>query len=211
MPLSISIPGFFSIILTPYPQVVWCWLIGSCMCFTLGASIAEIVSAFPTCGGLYTASAQLCPKRHRARVGYVVGWLNILGQIAGLSSTEFGLANMIWAAVQLVHPEYEVTAGKTVGLFTALLVVHGLLNSLATKHLARFTAGFVFINLGATALIIIVLLATTPRAEMHSAKYVFASEGVVNQTGGWPTGLAFLFGLLSVQWTVSAGRCYLVS
>lgn len=38
------------------------------MCFTLGASIAEIVSAFPTCGGLYSASALLVPKKHRARV-----------------------------------------------------------------------------------------------------------------------------------------------
>lgn len=38
---------------------------------------------------------------------------------------------------------------------------------------------------------------------MHSAGYVFGSAGVANQTGGWPTGLAFLMGLLSVQWTVS--------
>lgn len=42
----------------------------------------------------------------------------------------------------------------------------------------------------------------TPRSEMHSASYVFGSEGIMNQTGGWNTGLAFLFGLLSVQWTV---------
>ena len=27
----------------------------------------------------YTASAQLCPPKHRAIVGWVVGWLNILG------------------------------------------------------------------------------------------------------------------------------------
>ncbi len=51
--------------------------------------------------------------------------------------------------------------------------------------------------------IIIVLLATTPRSEMHSAGYVFGSQGIANQTGGWNDGLAFLFGLLSVQWTVS--------
>jgi hypothetical protein len=38
---------------------------------------------------------------------------------------------------------------------------------------------------------------------MHSASYVFGSEGVVNGTGGWNTGLAFLFGLLSVQWTMT--------
>ncbi|KAI0284100.1 hypothetical protein BC826DRAFT_920060, partial [Russula brevipes] len=30
----------------------WCWILGATMCFTLGSSIAEIVSAFPTCGGL---------------------------------------------------------------------------------------------------------------------------------------------------------------
>ncbi len=53
-----------------------------------------------------------------------------------------------------------------------------------------------------SSVIIIVLLAKTPRSEMHSAGYVFGSEGFVNQTGGWNNGIAFLFGLLSVQWTV---------
>jgi hypothetical protein len=52
--------------------------------------------------------------------------------------------------------------------------------------------------------IIICLLAKTPIHEMHPAKYVFGSDGLVNQTGGWNDGLAFLFGLLSVQWTVRA-------
>jgi succinate dehydrogenase/fumarate reductase cytochrome b subunit len=35
-----------------YPKVTWCWILGASMCFTLGSSIAEIVSAYPTCGGL---------------------------------------------------------------------------------------------------------------------------------------------------------------
>jgi len=52
------------------------------------------------------------------------------------------------------------------------------------------------------SVIIIVLLATTPRSDMHPASYVFGTGGIVNQTGGWNTGIAFLFGLLSVQWTV---------
>ena len=50
--------------------------------------------------------------------------------------------------------------------------------------------------------IIIVMLAMTPRHEMHPASYVFGSAGIINQTGGWNDGIAFLFGLLSVQWTV---------
>ncbi|KAL0952386.1 hypothetical protein HGRIS_006663 [Hohenbuehelia grisea] len=185
-------------------SVTWCWILGACMCFTLGASIAEIVSAYPTCGGLYTASAQLTPRKHRARVGWLVGWLNILGQIAGISSTEYGLSNMIWAAVVVGKNEnYTLTQGKIVGLFAGLLIFHGILNSLATRHLAFLTKGFVFVNLGATFVIIVVLLATTPRSEMHPASYVFGSDGIVNQTGGWNTGIAFLFGLLSVQWTMT--------
>ncbi|KAK2465136.1 hypothetical protein APHAL10511_002828 [Amanita phalloides] len=185
-------------------SVVWCWILGTVMCFTLGCSIAEIVSAYPTCGGLYTASAHLTPKRHRAKVGWLVGWLNVLGQIAGVSSTEFGLSVMIWAAVYIGKGgNVQITQGKIVGLFTALLAIHGTLNSLATKYLARFTKWFVFVNIGTTVLIIIVLLATTPRHEMHPSGYVFGSAGLVNQTGGWNSGLAFLFGLLSVQWTMT--------
>ncbi|KZV86086.1 APC amino acid permease [Exidia glandulosa HHB12029] len=185
-------------------SAVWCWILGACMCFTLGASIAEIVSAFPTSGGLYTASAQLCPPKQRALTGYLIGWMNILGQIAGISSTEFGLSNMIWAAVSVGKGgNVNITQGKVVGLFVALLVVHGILNSLATRMLARLTSGFVFVNVGATVLIIIVLLACTGKDNMNSASYVFGSEGIVNQTGGWNTGLAFLFGLLSVQWTMT--------
>ncbi|TRM60043.1 amino acid/polyamine transporter I [Schizophyllum amplum] len=184
--------------------VVWCWILGACMCFTLGSSIAEIVSAYPTCGGLYTASANLSPKKYRARIGWLVGWLNILGQIAGVSSTEFGLSNMIWAAVSVGKDgNYTASSGQVVGLFAGLLALHGILNSVGTRHLARFTSGFVFVNIGATFLIIIVLLATTPRSEMHAANYVFGSAGIVNGTGGWNTGIAFLLGLLSVQWTMT--------
>ncbi|KAI0339089.1 APC amino acid permease [Trametopsis cervina] len=185
-------------------SVTWCWILGSAMSLTLGTSIAEIVSAYPTCGGMYTASAYLCPKKYRAIVGWIVGWLNLFGQIVGLSSSEFGLANMIWAAVVVgKNNDYVLTTGKIVGLTTALLIVHGLLNCLGTRWLARFTSSFVFINIGATIVIIITLLVKTPRSEMHSASYVFGSEGFVNQTGGWNGGLAFLFGLLSVQWTMT--------
>lgn len=70
---------------------------GSVMCFALGTSIAEIVSAYPTSGGLYSASAYLVPRKYRPTVGWLVGWLNLLGQVAGVASTEFGLSRMIWA------------------------------------------------------------------------------------------------------------------
>ena len=58
------------------------------------------------------------------------------------------------------------------------------------------------------SVIIIVLLATTPLHEMHAAPYVFGSQGVINNTNGWPDGLAFLLGLLSVQWTMTVSGIF---
>ena len=69
--------------------------------------------------------------------------------------------------------------------------------------------------MGFNSVIIIVLLATTGRHDMHTASYVFGSDGVNNQTNGWNNGVAFLFGLLSVQWTVrgnlTLNSCKLIS
>ena len=183
-------------------SVVWCWLIGAILNISLGASIAEIVSAYPTNGGLYTASASLVPARWRAITGWIVGWLNLLGQCAGVASTEYGLARMIWAGCNVGYDgDFEVSTGMQFGLFVGLLIVHGFLNSLKTRDLAFLTSGFVFVNVGATLIIIIVLLATTGRANMHPASYVFGN--VVNQSGWESDGLAFMLGFLSVQWTMT--------
>jgi hypothetical protein len=84
------------------------------------------------------------PKKHRpivrtlhartalvlilAEVGWFVGWLTILGYAAGISSTEYGLSSMIWAAVVVAKDgNYEISSGKTVGLFVVLLIIHGTL------------------------------------------------------------------------------------
>ncbi|RSH94735.1 hypothetical protein EHS25_004540 [Saitozyma podzolica] len=182
-------------------SVVWCWLAGSIMNISLGASIAEIVSAYPTAGGLYTASANLVPRAWRPIIGWITGYLNILGQVAGVASTEWGLSGMILAAVVTCRDDYVIENWHQFLLFTALLIIHGLLNSLPTAGLARLTRGFVFINIGSAVIIIITLLATTPRAEMHPGSYIFTE--VVNNTG-WPSnGLAVALGLLSVQWTMT--------
>jgi hypothetical protein len=102
-------------------------------------------------------------------------------------------------------------------------------SSLKTRDLAFLTKGYVFVNIGVSPspdcevltmqsafIIIIVLLATTGRENMHPASYVFtfttnsecslvcySSKADLAATGWANNGLAFMFGLLSVQWTVS--------
>lgn len=183
-------------------SVVWCWFIGTFGCFCLGTAIAELVSAYPTDGGLYSASAYLVPKKYKAITGWIVGWLNLLGQVSAIASVEYSLSGMIMSAVSIgTNGTFVATTGQTVALFVGLLASHALLNSIATRPLAKITQTFVFINLGSLIAIVIACLATCK--DFHPASYIFTKAGVVNQTGWNSDGLSFLFGLLSVQWTMT--------
>ncbi|SPC67487.1 related to amino-acid permease 2 [Ustilago sp. UG-2017b] len=181
---------------------VWTWFIGSCFNMTLGLSIAELVSAYPSAGGLYSASGLLVPRNQRAFVAWLTGWLNFTGQIAGIAGTEYGLSQMIFAwAYVITNGRFVATTGATVGLYIGLLALHGVINCLGIKTLARLTSSYVIVNLGITFIIIIVVLAKTPLDQMHSASYTFTE---INNASGWSSnGLAFLFGLYCVQFVMT--------
>ena len=58
---AVSISGLFSTVATTfsYPltaggsaSAVWCWAISGAGCMCIALSVAELVSAYPTCGGL---------------------------------------------------------------------------------------------------------------------------------------------------------------
>ena len=46
---------------------------------------------------MYSASAYLVPKRYRGPVGWIVGWLNLTGQISAVASGEFAVAGLVRA------------------------------------------------------------------------------------------------------------------
>lgn len=85
----------------------------------LGVAIAEICSAYPSAGGLYSASGLLVPRKARALTAWITGSLNILGQLAGIAGTEYGLSQMIWAYAYVANG-YVAGVGATVGLYIAL-------------------------------------------------------------------------------------------
>jgi amino acid transporter len=107
---AVSISGLFACITTTfvYPltaggasSAVWAWLISGAGCLCIAASVAELVSAYPTCGGLYVVYIQsfvssyfaaryytvsrLAPPAWVPVVCWIDGWLNLLGQIAGIA------------------------------------------------------------------------------------------------------------------------------
>lgn len=174
----------------------------------IACSVAELVSAYPTSGGLYYTVSRLAPPKWVASISWITGWLNLLGQVAGVASSEYGSAQMLLAAVAMNSDvdadgvfSYVPTTGTTIGVMAALTVLCGLINSLSTYWMEKVTKSYVIFHICVLVSCCIALLAKTDASARHSAHYVFTH---VESTSGWnPTGWSFLFGFLSVSWTMT--------
>ncbi|EGO60057.1 hypothetical protein NEUTE1DRAFT_74823 [Neurospora tetrasperma FGSC 2508] len=163
------------------------WIVISFFTLLVAIAMAEIVSAIPTSGGPYFWSAMLAPPRWSPFLAWLTGWFNLLGQVAVTTGITFGLAGLVSTAITVKNPDYEPTAAKTIGIYAALLVSHGVVNTFGVKGL-RFlnNVSIVLHSAGITALCIAVL-AKAPK--LQSAKFVFGTyhDGTAAEEGteGW--------------------------
>jgi amino acid transporter len=107
---------------------------------------------------------------------------------------------MLLAAVAMGQDfNYTITTNATIGVMAALTVLTGVVNSLSTYWMEKMTKTYVIFHvLVLVSCSIALLVMTKPK---HDASYVFTD---VDSTSGWsPVGFSFLFGFLSVSWTMT--------
>jgi amino acid transporter len=168
----------------------------------IACSVAELVSAYPTCGGLYYTVSRLAPPKWVPSISWITGWINLLGQVAGVASSEYGSAQLLLAAVSMGSDfTYTPSSGATVGVMAALTVFCGLVNSLSTYWMEKMTKTYVIFHVLVLVSCSIALLVKTDHK--HTASYVFKDVPEVTLSGWDPKGWSFLFGFLSVSWTMT--------
>lgn len=130
----------------------------------------------------------------------ITGWINLLGQVAGVASSEYGAAQMLLAAVAIGNDfNYVIDTNTTIGVMVALTVLTGAVNSLSTYWMEKMTKTYVIFHVLILVSCSIALLVLTENK--NDASYVFTD---LEPTSGWsPVGFSFLFGFLSVSWTMT--------
>lgn len=115
---------------------------------------------------------------------------NFLGQVAVTTGITFGGANLI-SVTATVGTTYAPTAAKTIGIYAALLISHGVVNSFGV-HILRYlnNSSIVLHSIGVSCFAIAVL-AKAP--SLQSAKFVFAT---------------FYDGTGDIGWSVRASPAY---
>ena len=129
---------------------------------------------------------------------------NFLGQVAVTTGITFGLAGLI-STTATVKSSYEPSAGKTIGIYAALLVSHGTVNTFGVQILRYLNNTSILLHsLGVTALAI-AMLAKAPTHQ--SAKEVFATFYDGTGDPGWSIRASPAYvaccGILMSQYTIT--------
>src|SRR3984957_17918325 len=66
--------------------IAWGWPIVAAFILVIGLCMSELVSAFPTSGGIYWWASKLGGPK----AGYYTGWLNLIGLLAIVASVAYG-------------------------------------------------------------------------------------------------------------------------
>ncbi|KAI8948842.1 amino acid/polyamine transporter I [Xylaria longipes] len=162
------------------------WIIVSFFTLAVATAMGEIVSAIPTSGGPYFWAALMAPPRWSPFAAWITGWFNLLGQVAVTTGISFGLAGLIATVATVKSPDYEPTPAKTIGIYAAVLVSHGLVNTFGV-HVLKYlnNVSIVLHSAGVTALAI-AILAKAPTHQSASFVFGYLNDGTgVDGSPGW--------------------------
>src|SRR5262245_48602216 len=99
-------------------SISWSWPILSVFILIIGFTMAELVSAYPTSGGIYWWAARLGGPR----AGFYTGWLNLIGLVAVTAGVSYGCATFIDLTISTYSDSYAADYSLT-RVFLIFLVV----------------------------------------------------------------------------------------
>ncbi len=189
------------------------WPVIAAFILLIGLCMAELVSAYPTSGGIYWWAAKL----GNAKAAYYTGWLNLIGLLAVVASVAYGAAYFLDQTIFNYDASFSAHGYENGGypitrvflIFTVILIVAALINIFSSQLLAMVNNISVWWHVfGAAAVILILFLLLKPGATHASASFVFSerinNSGWFNGTSGPGFWLVILpFGFLLTQYTIT--------
>ncbi|MCL3817512.1 amino acid permease [Aeromicrobium wangtongii] len=157
--------------------ISWGWPIISLFILIIGFTMSELVSAYPTSGGIYWWAA----KMGGPATGFFTGWLNLIGLLAVTASVAYGCATFLDLTLSTISDgwaeNYSLT--RVYLIFVILLILAAGLNIFSGHLLAVLNNISVWWHVAGVA-IVIAILALVPDKH-QSIGFVFTER--INNSG----------------------------
>ena len=183
---------------------VWSWAIASCFILTIGTAMSELASAIPTSGGLYYWTFYYAPDSLKVPLSFMIGISNTMALCSGTVSVFYGNAQEILAAVYLTKDgSFDITTGKTYGVFAGCVITGTLISCLSSKNVALLQTVSSVCHTGLLVLFFIALPIGTRvnRHQFNDGGFIF---GTVENMSDWPKGWQFCLSFMTAVWTIGA-------
>ena len=172
--------------------IAWGWPILSAFIMVIGLCMAELVSAYPTSGGIYYWASKLGGPK----AGYYTGWLNLIGLLAIVASVAYGCATFFDTTLGFYDSSYHSGSLDRIFLyFLAILVIASLVNIFSSHLLAVINNVSVWWHVVGAAAVIVILIALPH----HHASVSAVFTHTVNNSGffgGRTKGFGFILYVL---------------
>ena len=158
-------------------SIAWGWPVVAVFILLIGFCMSEMVSAFPTSGGIYWWAARLGGPK----AGFYTGWLNLIGLIAILASVAYGSATFLDLTLSTFSESWAAgySLNRVFVMFLVILVAVAVINIFSSHLLAVINNISVWWHVaGAIAVVAILWLLPDRHASFSD---VFATT--VNNTG----------------------------
>jgi len=185
--------------------ISWGWPLISLFILIIGFSMSELVSAFPTAGGIYWWAATMGKPIH----GWFTGWLNLVGLIAVTASVDYGCATFLNLSLNalLGSETWAGTLNQAFLLFVIILALHGLINIFGHSIINVLQNVSVWWHVIGVAAVVVILVVVPEKHQ--SMQFVFTER--FNNSGfadGSAGGIPYWFyvlplGFLLTQYTIT--------
>jgi amino acid transporter len=175
--------------------IAWGWPIVSVFILIIGLCLSELVSAYPTSGGIYWWASKL----GGAKAGYYTGWLNLIGLIAILASVAYGCATFLDLTLSTFSHGWLAgySLKRTFLLFVIILVAAAIINIFSSHLLAVINNVSVWWHVAGAATVVLILVVVP----QHHASFADVFAKTINNTGmfGGEKGWGFLLFVLPIS------------
>ncbi|BDA41268.1 Amino-acid permease BAT1 [Coccomyxa sp. Obi] len=161
-----------------YPVAsVWGWVAVSFANLLLGTAMAELLSAYPICGGPYLWCLELTDNGPKwALVGWLTGWFNVVGQFAMTAANAYITAKTL-TLVWLLAGGHVPTNSDIFLIYAVCLLFVGMAASLPTDAMQIFAVSSGAFLVASGAFIITVLPMLAPKMQPASFVFFGATDG----------------------------------
>jgi amino acid transporter len=178
--------------------ITWGWPLIAGFILIIGFCISELVSAFPTAGGIYWWAAKLGKPVH----GWFTGWLNLIGLIAVTASVDYGCATFGSLVLDAYTSWDSTNLNLTFLLFVIILALHALINIFGHNIIDVLQNVSVWWHVFGAAAVVLILIFVPDKHQ--SLQFVFTQR--FNHSGysdAFYWVLVLPFGFLLTQYTIT--------